>query len=107
MGTGHTFWLRSSMLVFLTCLCTYPNSGSLRILGGITGADALESWSSCIWLCRLIGIADATAFAECAIFSAEGDGDSPAGVPIEVGIMKSSRFIGSWLLFAVTVGTLE
>lgn len=46
-------------------------------------------------------------FAECAIFSAEGDGDSPAGVPIEVGMMKSSRFMGSWLLFVVTVGRTE
>jgi hypothetical protein len=51
-----------------------------------------------------MGIADATAFAECAIFSVDGDGDRPAGVPIEVGIMKSSRFIGSWLLLVVIIG---
>jgi hypothetical protein len=38
------------------------------------------------------------------IFSAEGDGERPAGVPIEVGIMKSSRFIASVLLFVVIVG---
>jgi hypothetical protein len=43
---------------------------------------------------------------EFAIFSADGDGESPAGVPIEVGRIKSSRFIASpWLLLlCVMVG---
>ena len=36
--------------------------------------------------------------------SAEGEGESPAGVPIEVGRMKSSMFIESLLLFVVMAG---
>jgi hypothetical protein len=39
---------------------------------------------------------------ELAIFSPDGDGERPAGVPIEVGNMKSSKFIAS--LFANNVG---
>ena len=51
-------------------------------------------------------MADATAFAEFAIFSPDGDGERPAGVPIEVESIKSSRFIGS-LLFVIIVGGWE
>jgi len=40
-------------------------------------------------------MADATALAELAIFSPNGEGERPAGEAMEVGRMKSSRFIGS------------
>ena len=43
--------------------------------------------------------------AELAIFSPDGEGDSPAGVPMDVGRMKSSRFMVS--LFAMIVGGCE
>lgn len=32
---------------------------------------------------------------ELAIFSPDGDGDRPAGEAIDVGVMKSSKFMGS------------
>lgn len=35
------------------------------------------------------------------------DGDSPAGVAIEVDARSLSRFFEPWLLFVVTVGALE
>lgn len=43
----------------------------------------------------LIGIADATAFAEALALSLESDVDIPAGEATDEGKMKSSRFIGS------------
>lgn len=60
------------------------------------------SWSPS-WLCFRIGIADATALAELAIFSPSGEGERPAGEAMEVGRMKSSRFMGS-MAVVVAVG---
>lgn len=47
-------------------------------------------------------MAEAAAFPELPIFSPDGEGDRPAGEAIEVGRIKSSRFMGS--LFAVIIG---
>jgi hypothetical protein len=53
-------------------------------------------------LCLRMGIPTLPTVAELAIFSPDGEGERPEGVPIEVGRMKSSRFIVS--LFATMVG---
>ena len=65
--------------------------------GGIVGADAREMCksSSPRLLCFLIGMAEAVVPLELGIFSPDGKGERPAGEAIEVGRMKSSRFIGS------------
>src|ERR1700712_3601565 len=83
------------MLVFRTCLCTYPNSGSRLRVGATIGA-VLDSNKSCSILFDFrIAMADATAFLEFIIFSPDGEGERPAGDAIEVGTRKSSRFMGS------------
>lgn len=98
---------RSSMLVFLTCFCKYPNSDVCLLCssGGTEGADAraADSSSPCKRCFVLIGIADADVAVVGTSLSAaleDGVGDTPAGVPIEDGTRKSSKFICSSSVFA-------
>lgn len=101
-GLSHILVVRtllSSILVFLTCLCTYENS-RFGSVGGTEGADALasERSSACRRCCCLIGIAEAVVVVEEWSWSRlmfDGAGEIPEGVPIEVGRMKSSIFMWS------------
>ena len=51
-----------------------------------------------------MGMAAATALAEAANFSPSGEGERPAGDAMEVGRMKSSRFMGSLVAVEVVTG---
>ena len=85
LGTKRT--LVSSILVFLTRRCTYPNSLALdRSCGGADGGNA-GCVCSCMLFLVFIGIAEAMAADGAAAVSEGGDGDRPAGEATEVGNM--------------------
>jgi hypothetical protein len=63
--------------------------GGAEAGGRFVGVDACDS------LRILIGMAEATAFAEAPALSLESDVDIPAGEATDEGRIKSSKFIGS------------